>query len=192
MYITRLLVIMVFLIMRRVLLLATCLLLAAPSFASHDNAPPSASGLSIGLVDTKPQLVKLYARTPVSRCVLQSAKKYKLDPYLIWAIKQVESGNSLKADIVGVNTNGTRDLGLMQINNGVWVKEIAKFGISEKDLFDPCINIEVGSWILASSIQKHGVREGIGRYHSGTPKYKNVYIDKVYAKWSALLKKAYP
>lgn len=44
-----------------------------------------------------------------------------------------------------------------------------------------CFNIYIGSWILAHSIRKEkgDVWEGVGRYHSATPKYKYRYIEKV-------------
>jgi len=133
--------------------------------------------------------IKLIAKQPIGKCVLRVARKYHLDPYLIWAVKRVETGSSLKGDIVGHNTNGTKDVGFMQTNT-IHMEKLAAYGITENDLKQPCVSIEVGGWMLATLISKHGVREGVGRYHSKTPKYKYPYIKKVFKEWLTLVRAA--
>ena len=137
----------------------------------------------------KVEHIKLVSKSPVGMCVLRSARKYRLDPYLIWAIKRVETGRGLDGNIVGNNTNKTRDIGLMQTNT-IHLNDLKRFGITEHDLKDPCVSLDVAGWMLAKLIKKHGVREGVGRYHSGTPKYKNPYIKKVFKEWYSLVNTA--
>jgi len=135
------------------------------------------------------QNITLVSKSHIGKCVLRTAKKYRLDPYLIWAVKRVETGRSLEGNRVGNNTNKTRDIGLMQTNS-MHLKALKEFGITESHLKEPCISLDVAGWMLAGLIKKHGVREGVGRYHSGTPKFKNPYIKKVFKEWYSLVKTA--
>jgi len=65
------------------------------------------------------------------------------------------------------NNNGTIDYGPMQINS-IWLKKLKPFGYTAHDLqFNPCTNVNVGTWILAQKIaSNHAVWSGIGDYHS--------------------------
>lgn len=162
-------------------LVAALFMLSTPSAYAQ-------TALSMALLTPDNKKVRLIATQPISRCVLAVAKKYKLDPYLIWSIKRVESGKSLKGDVVGHNKNGTRDIGLMQTNT-IHLKKLSEFGITEDHLKQPCISLDVAGWMLSDLIERHGVREGVGRYHSKTPKYKEPYIKKVFSQWSKLVAK---
>ncbi|GAB6075242.1 hypothetical protein JCM12825_01200 [Desulfurobacterium crinifex] len=96
------------------------------------------------------------------------------------AIAEVESGMNPKA--INHNRNGTKDLGLMQINT-IWLKELKKYGIGEKELLeDPCLNIHIGAWILNKCIAKYGYNwKAVGCYHSCTPELNKSYSRKVYS-----------
>ena len=90
------------------------------------------------------------------------------------------------------NSNGTEDLGPMQINT-VWLPRLAPYGVTRRQLQDDrCINILVGSWILARQLKTAKAMEGpvqrrvwwgIGAYHSQTPQHNVSYALKV---WRAL------
>jgi hypothetical protein len=55
----------------------------------------------------------------------------------------------------------------MQINDA-WLPALARFGIAESHLFDACINVHVGAWILADNIRRHGYGwEAVGAYNVG-------------------------
>jgi len=111
-------------------------------------------------------------------CWESSAAKYGVDPFLLAAIGKVES--SLNPKAINLNKNGTEDIGIMQINTVV-LREVARFGITREQLFEPCINIDVAAWKLASHFRAYGVTwYAVGAYHSKTPALNHVYQLKVY------------
>lgn len=120
----------------------------------------------------------------IATCITLAAHQYRLDPLVLLAIKYVESSDWLQV-APRQNSNGTWDLGLMQINT-VWESVLSENGISRSDLEEPCKNIAVGAWILAKKIDRHGLWGGVGRYHSGTPRLSQRYSDKVKAVWKEL------
>ena len=110
-------------------------------------------------------------------CWEEIGRRYNINPYLLAAIAKTES--NFNANAVRHNTNGTRDVGVMQINS-VHFPELAKYGITENQLFDPCTNITVGAWLLSQRQTKYGnTWEAVGSYHSKTPSRKWGYADKV-------------
>lgn len=122
----------------------------------------------------------------ITQCIEQAAADYKLNPDLLRAIRQVEGG---KVGMRSRNTNGTYDLGPMQINNGVWVPTFKAFGISERDLQnDPCVNVYAATWILRNEIARADgdVWRGVGNYHSRTPRFHVRYRDKVKAAFARI------
>ena len=103
-------------------------------------------------------------------CWYSAANRYAVNPHLLYAIASKES--SLNPLAIGKNENGTHDIGLMQINS-VWLPKLKEFGISQDMLWDSCVNIHVGAWILAQAIQKLGYNwDAIGAYHTGLGKKK--------------------
>ena len=114
----------------------------------------------------------------LQRCILRSAYKYNVHPGLIEAIIVVESGFNPGA--VNYNKDGSVDVGLMQINS-FWFPRLKKYGISVRDLFDPCVNVEVGTWILAQCIARYGnTWEAVGCYNAVNPVKRKEYARKVY------------
>ena len=124
-------------------------------------------------------------------CFLHAGAYYGVSPLILKAIAEVESGMNPKA--INHNRNGTKDLGIMQINT-IWLKELKKYGIGEKELLeDPCLNIHIGAWILNRCIAKYGYNwKAVGCYHSCTPKLNENYSRRIYAvlnKWKNRYKK---
>ena len=110
-------------------------------------------------------------------CYGEASAMYRVDERLLRSIAWVESAG--RVDAININLNGTRDVGLMQINSSHF-KELSKYAISEKDLHDPCVNIKVGAWILANSIKKHGnTWRAVGAYNAGAS--NDEFNRKVYA-----------
>jgi len=116
---------------------------------------------------------------PEGSCFDLASKTYSIPVDLLKAIAIVESNNNPLAVNVS-NKNGTKDIGLMQINSR-WLKELEKYSISEKDLYDPCQNVIVSAWILRQKLDRYGYNwHGIGAYHSVTPKLNSRYAWKIY------------
>ena len=122
---------------------------------------------------------------PAYACWAEIGQRYNINPYLLGAIAKTES--NFKANAVRQNKNGTRDIGVMQINS-LWLPELAKYGITEQHLFDPCVNIAVGAWILRQRQSTYGnTWEAVGTYHSKTPNFKWNYANKVQGNLQKLL-----
>lgn len=113
----------------------------------------------------------------IEDCLAKAATHHHVDLNLLRAIAKVESRMNPKA--VGRNSNGSSDTGLMQINDW-WLPTLSKFGIKKTDLLDACTSAYVGAWILAKSIQQHGLTwRAVGAYNSPTPKNQLIYAEKV-------------
>lgn len=99
-------------------------------------------------------------------CFDAAGQRYGISPVLLRAIATAESG--LDPQALHVNTNGTTDIGLMQINSW-WLPRLKPYGIEPEDLWEPCLNIGVGAWILAGNVQQFGYGwRAVGAYNAGT------------------------
>ena len=104
---------------------------------------------------------------PLSKCIVGAAQYHGVNPYLLRAILMVESRLNPKA--MNVNTNGTRDIGVAQINS-IHLPVLQNHGIKESHLMDGCVNTYVGAWLLRKQISRYGLNWfGIAAYHSVTP-----------------------
>jgi hypothetical protein len=107
-------------------------------------------------------------------------KKYEQESgvvnwFLLKAVAVTENSN-LNPYAIRYNTNGTKDIGLMQINT-IWAKE---FGLKESDLLNVDTNVKVATIILTDLINKHGYSwETVGMYHSATPVHKRVWLSSI-------------
>ncbi len=111
-------------------------------------------------------------------------KRYGIDPMLLYAIAQTESG--ARPDRVARNKNGTVDHGAMQINS-VHLPTLARFGITKEDLYNPCVNVDVGAWVLARCFARWNVTwEAVGCYNSETPRFRDAYARTVAARYQRL------
>lgn len=134
-------------------------------------------------------LLLILSQSALANCWDKAAHYYHVDPYLLYAIANVESGMNPYA--VGTNHDGTHDVGLMQINSSHFA-ELERHGISERRLMtEPCTSIMVGASILSGMINVYGYNwEAVGAYNAGIKKEnypkRMVYAHKVWAKYQQL------
>lgn len=128
----------------------------------------------------------LFAFASVARadCLDEAANYYRLDPTLVRAIAWHESG--MRPLAVNRNSNGSVDVGLMQINS-TWFPTLARAGIAPEHLWNACVNAYVGAWILSSNIARLGPNwKAVGAYNATTPEKQLRYANQIYARWQAL------
>ena len=119
------------------------------------------------------------------RLVLAIAKTESgLDPWCVnVAGKDYRPGSRAGALAVirQAQTRGlSHDIGLMQINSW-WLKRL---NISPETALDPRNNAQLGVWILAREIQRHGYNwKAVGAYHSPTPARQRMYAQVVFQKY---------
>lgn len=118
-------------------------------------------------------------------CLMMAAQTYSVPPQVLVGILHVEGGR------IGqqvANTNGTYDLGPMQINT-LWLPTLAKnWKVSEKTAWqwvrdDGCTNVNVSAWILRQNLNaaNGSLAKAVAYYHSRTPSLGSKYKSKVVA-----------
>lgn len=113
------------------------------------------------------------------KCMLVVAATTGLPPRVLPVIQSIEGG---AVGMVRPNSNGTEDLGVMQVNT-IWIPVLAsRAGLPEAEtkkrmIADPCFNIAAAALILRSYLaQENGdLLSAIGDYHSHTPALKRAY-----------------
>lgn len=120
----------------------------------------------------------------LAACLMLASQTYEVPPAVMLGILQVEGG---RVGLESKNTNGSADLGPMQINT-IWMPELAeKWGVNEDTARvwvrdDPCTNMGVAAWILKNHMNETGsLSKAIAHYHSRTPIHGTAYKGKVVA-----------
>jgi|SRR5690625_228916 len=112
-----------------------------------------------------------------ARCVSDAAFQFQVPELALWVLLDVEGGTL--GEVSG-NSNGSYDIGPMQINSW-WLSRLAKRGITEDMILNNlCMNISVGAWILAQELDRHkDLVKAMAHYHSPTPHHQKRYLGLV-------------
>jgi len=121
----------------------------------------------------------------IEGCLKAAAELHQVPAGVLALLMGVEAG---RLGEVSQNTNGTVDIGPMQVND-TWVPKIAGHWGAPHDaayraLRDNfCANVEGGAWILRQALDEaHGdLWKGVALYHSHDPVQKHEYMQLVYA-----------
>jgi soluble lytic murein transglycosylase-like protein len=106
-------------------------------------------------------------------CLKPAAQRHGVNPDILRAILQVESG--MRPHEVNRNRNGSIDVGLAQINS-IHFRELSQWGITPERLLDPCVATHVAAWHLKRVMLRHGnTWFGVAAYHSATPVHNQRY-----------------
>lgn len=129
---------------------------------------------------------------PFLACMTAAAAFYHLPPRALPAIYAVEGG---AVGVVSPNTNGTADLGVMQINT-IWLPDIARAAklpvdkVKDRLINDACFNIAAAGAILRMYLneERGDLMRAIGNYHSHTPALNAAYQERVLSAAARLFK----
>ena len=121
-------------------------------------------------------LLLLIPSQAISFCFDEAGRTYGISPLLLRGIARVES--NMKPEAVNRNSNGSIDLGLMQVNS-FWLKTL---GTTSHELTsDPCYNVMAGAWILKGCLDRHGETwEAVGCYNATSRNKRVNYSWKIY------------
>jgi hypothetical protein len=138
----------------------SCVLIAVTLLALG-FAPHNAAARSLSADDAR-----------IARCIKEAARGRPWLEQTLWGLRDQEAG-WLGAEIA--NSNGTHDLGPLQINSW-WVPRFARMlGREEAHIrrwlrYDPCFNAEAARWIFLAALEQTGdYWKAVGVYHSPTP-----------------------
>lgn len=131
-------------------------------------------------------LLFFFPVTSSAFCFDEAGAHYNVSPDLLRAIAHVESRFNPDAYNENRNESGrvlSRDYGLMQINSS-WFVKLSEFDVNEITVYEPCFNVSLGAWVLASNFATHGYNwNSVGAYNAGfakrTESARKRYIEKV-------------
>jgi soluble lytic murein transglycosylase-like protein len=119
-------------------------------------------------------------------CVDEAAKYHNINGALLRAVGWHES--RLTPTSIGVNKEGSLDLGAWQINSQ-HLRKLARFGVDKRQLMNSCMSAYVGAWMLKECGAAQGnTWDAVGCYHSPKPARQAWYANQIAAvlrQWNA-------
>lgn len=118
--------------------------------------------------------VLLSTMPPTAQACWKDAElRYGVPASLLYAIARVESSlNPLALNKSHVKRTHSYGIGLMQIESS-HLPKLARLGIQETDLYNPCISIQVGAWLLADAFARYGANwNAVGAYNASCNQLK--------------------
>ena len=120
---------------------------------------------------------------PFAACMVATATFYDLPPRVLPAIQLVEGG---RPGTVQRNSDGSEDLGVMQVNTR-WIGPLAAASgahretVRQRLVDDPCYNIAAAGAILRTALNeaRGDLMLAVGYYHSHTPIRRQSYLERV-------------
>jgi len=111
-------------------------------------------------------------------CSIAAAQQFGLPPSVLLAVAQIEGG---RPGLMRRNSNGTYDLGSMQLNTA-WLAELRPYGVDPRwALGGGCYPYQLAAW----RIRGHLLGDGgdywtrVANYHSRTPTQNQPYRAQV-------------
>ena len=129
---------------------------------------------------------------PLLACMALVASLYNLPPRVLPSIHVVEGG---RTDTVHVNTDGSQDLGYMQVNTR-WLPVLARYSklpeasVRQNLLSRPCFNVAAAGYILRRYLDetRNDLMLAVGDYHSHTAALNTAYQGLVVRSAAALFR----
>ncbi len=126
-------------------------------------------------------------------CSVTAAIQYDIPANIVLAVAEKEGG---RAGQWVKNTNGTYDVGSMQINT-TYLKDLSAYGITANDVAaEGCYSYSLAAWRIRGHIinDKGDLWTKVANYHSRTPKFNKIYradIIQIAEKWANWLDENY-
>jgi hypothetical protein len=111
-------------------------------------------------------------------CSISAAQQFGLPPSVMLAVAQIEGG---RPGLARRNTNGTYDLGSMQLNTA-WLAQLRPYGVDVRwALASGCYPYQLAAWRIRSHLlQDRGdYWSRVANYHSRTPTLNRSYRAQV-------------
>ncbi|WP_411953457.1 lytic transglycosylase domain-containing protein [Alkalibacillus sp. S2W] len=102
--------------------------------------------------------------------LVQKAKAYDIDPFIVYELLKVETGNTFDPKLVGPPTDYGRAYGMSQFmeNTAPWIADMANLPYEKELLFNPTYSIQLSVVYLDHLYGKYGNwDEALTAYHRG-------------------------